>query len=525
MPRTRNILELVQFVILIGLYLLFMAERDPSRLSLAEVCFAVYAFGWVLDQFATILEHGWHVYTQNLWSFLDVMFAIVYWVYLVLRLHGWRVGSPEFGQQALDVLAMGAPVLLPRIAFNLLSDNLLFVSLRSMMADFAMLTVLAAWCFCGFLLSLGWLGEGAHPTATIGKWMIYIWFGLDGTGIQRSAEFHWFLGPSLMITFAFLGNTLFLTILVSMLSNTFSTIVSNATAEIQYRRAVLTLEGVKSDAIFAYQPPFNILALVLLVPLKFVVSPRWFHKIHVTSVRMLNLPLLLIIAMAERRMLWPDAAGGSSSNNKGIIGDGDGSARMRRPGRHWFWDRWRITSHGDIQTVFNLPPPESFEDEIAVDDELTHHLIRRQYTRSHTSDHVPTTSTAAAARRSSLREPQPSGGSGSGGGGSGGRGSGASTDGSRTPHKSSLSRRDSIAPYSGLVQQLRGALSESDEVLDIHHRLEALEESTSRIEEMLGRLLHQSPAEEEEEMADEADEAGAVRTGTIQDLDRTADDQ
>ena len=104
-----------------------------------------------------------HVYTQNLWSFLDVTFSAIYWVYLALRIHGFRIGEVGPGQQALDVLAMGAPVLVPRLAFNLLSDNLLFVSLRSMMADFTLLTALAAWCFFGFLLSLLWLGEGAHP--------------------------------------------------------------------------------------------------------------------------------------------------------------------------------------------------------------------------------------------------------------------------------------------------------------------------------------------------------------------------
>lgn len=58
-PRTRNILELIQFIILLGLYLLFMAERDPDYLSPLELAFSIYAFGWVLDQFATILEHGW----------------------------------------------------------------------------------------------------------------------------------------------------------------------------------------------------------------------------------------------------------------------------------------------------------------------------------------------------------------------------------------------------------------------------------------------------------------------------------
>lgn len=86
--------------------------------------------------------------------------------------------------------------------------------------------------------------------------MLWVWFGLDGTGIQKSTDFHWLLGPILMVAFAFLGNTLFLTILVSMLSTTFSNIVSNATAEIQFRRSVLTLEGVKSDAIVSFSMNF-----------------------------------------------------------------------------------------------------------------------------------------------------------------------------------------------------------------------------------------------------------------------------
>lgn len=58
-PRTRNYLEIMQFMILLVLYVLFMAERDPTTFSIFEVMFSVYAFGWVLDNFATILEHGW----------------------------------------------------------------------------------------------------------------------------------------------------------------------------------------------------------------------------------------------------------------------------------------------------------------------------------------------------------------------------------------------------------------------------------------------------------------------------------
>lgn len=86
---------------------------------------------------------GWHVYTQNLWSFLDVTFSCIFGIYLVLRIHGWKTGKLEPCQQALDVLAMGAPVLVPRLAFNLMSENMLFVSLRAMMRDFTVLTLLA----------------------------------------------------------------------------------------------------------------------------------------------------------------------------------------------------------------------------------------------------------------------------------------------------------------------------------------------------------------------------------------------
>ncbi|KAI1128892.1 nonselective cation channel [Nemania abortiva] len=447
-PRTRNALEITQFVILLVLYLLSMVERNPNHFSVFEIAFAVYAFGWALDQFATILEHGWSVYTQNLWSFLDVIFILVYWMYLILRIHGWRTGSLDPGQQALDVLAMGAPVLIPRLAFNLLSGNVVFLSLRAMMADFALLTFLAAWCFFGFLLSMVWLAEGRHNPITIGKWMLWIWFGLDGSGVSKSVDFHWLLGPILMITFAFLGNTLFLTILVSMLTNTFANVVANATAEVHFRKAVLTLEGVKSDAIFAYQPPFNIIALFVLVPMKFFVSPRWFHKIHVATVRTINLPVLLFIAILERRLLWSEYAGEAKLKQK---------RRYRGKGR--FWEKWRITSHSDIQTVFDIPPPDSVEEDIAVDDELTHHMIRRQFLR----------------HQGSTKE--------------------SSGDMNKEPPTVPPSRRDSLAPYGIQAEQVRNILSESVHDGDLATRLANLERTSSRIEEMLEKICGDADAD------------------------------
>ena len=177
--------------------------------------------------------------------------------------------------------------------------------------------------------------SGTRVSLTVDR----IWFGLDGTGIERASDFHLILGPMLIITFAFLGNTLFLTILVAILTNTFSKIISNEAAEIQFRRAVLTFQGVKSDAIFSYPPPFNIAALLILLPLKFLVGPLAFHHINVAIIRAINAPILLLIGLWERRRVW-------ARRSK--------SSRLRS---------WRffpgLSPHGDIQVVFSSePPPE-----------------------------------------------------------------------------------------------------------------------------------------------------------------------
>ena len=58
-PRTRSILEAIQFAILLALYVGIMLARSKDRFTVLEAAFAIYAFGWGLDQFATILAHGW----------------------------------------------------------------------------------------------------------------------------------------------------------------------------------------------------------------------------------------------------------------------------------------------------------------------------------------------------------------------------------------------------------------------------------------------------------------------------------
>ncbi|KAF9878175.1 putative nonselective cation channel [Colletotrichum karsti] len=348
-PRSRNLIEFIQFLILMVLYFLAMLYRRSSN-EVFEFLFCIYAAGWVLDELAAIVEHGWEVHAQNLWSWLDVTFSFIYGAYVVARVFDVAAGRFPDGH-GLHVLPLAAPILLTRAAFNIAPDNIVLISLHAMMKDFMLLSLLACWCFMGFLLALQWLidsNDNPNETPswfTICKWMLWIWFGLDGTGIEESVQFHVALGPALMIGFAFLGNTLFLTILVAMLTNTFSKIIADETAEVQFRRAVLTFEGVKSDAIFAYPPPFNVFALATLLPLRFAVSAETFHRVNVALVRVLNLPTLLVISLYERRQFSRRQRGRRTRN--GLLG----------------WRQFSgFSPHGDIQAVFETRPPPDVAD-------------------------------------------------------------------------------------------------------------------------------------------------------------------
>ncbi|WYZ43354.1 hypothetical protein EsH8_VI_001053 [Colletotrichum jinshuiense] len=354
-PRSRNFIEFIHFLILMVLYFLAMLYRRSSN-EVFEFLFCIYAAGWVLDEFAAIIEHGWEVHAQNLWSWLDITFSVIYGAYVVARIYDVAAGHFPDGH-GLHILPLAAPILLTRIAFNIAPDNIVLISLHAMMKDFLLLSFLACWCFMGFLLALQWLidsNDNFNETPswfTICKWMLWIWFGLDGTGIEESVQFHIVLGPALMVGFAFLGNTLFLTILVAMLTNTFSKIIADETAEVQFRRAVLTFEGVKSDAIFAYPPPFNIFALATLLPLRFLVSPKTFHAVNVALIRALNLPTLLLISLYERRQF-------------------SRRSRKKTNGSLLSWQFSGFSPHGDIQAVFETAPPPDVSDLIEELDKL-----------------------------------------------------------------------------------------------------------------------------------------------------------
>ncbi|CAE6413533.1 unnamed protein product [Rhizoctonia solani] len=301
-PRYRGIMEFVDFAVLLFLFVLCLHNKNFEYMNWTEIVFIVFAFGFLLDELTAALEHGWDVYIQNMWNGFDLAFAAIFIGFLGCRCRALVKQDYWWNDLAFDILACGACILFPRLAFFLIKNNLIILALQGMIAEFFVFIMLAAVCFSGLLFTLWTLSRGS-ATWTLPKiaWlMTQVWFGNTFLSFTVAESFHPVFGPILMVIFAALSNTLLITIMISILSNTFARINEHASEEYLYQFAISTLEGVKSDALFSYQPPFNIVALLFLYPLSTCLSPRQLHTVNVLLIRITSFPQLIVIGIYER---------------------------------------------------------------------------------------------------------------------------------------------------------------------------------------------------------------------------------
>ncbi|KAJ9114907.1 hypothetical protein QFC20_001280 [Naganishia adeliensis] len=268
-PKYRSIIEFINFSVLTALFVLAITHKIHSRINGFELAFIIYALGFSLDEFAATNEHGWTIYLANAWNAFDITFISLFVAYLVIRIVGLLTHKPDWAIFAFNLLSTGACILLPRLCFFLIKDNVIIISLKAMIADFVGFMSLAAVCFSGFLFTLYTMGKQT--------WKL--------------KEIAWLL---------LLTNTLLVTILISILSNRYAAISANAKEEHLFQRASSTIEGVKADSIFLYLPPLNIIALIVISPLSWVLNPHALHRLNVFAIRVTSFPILLAISLWER---------------------------------------------------------------------------------------------------------------------------------------------------------------------------------------------------------------------------------
>lgn len=305
-PKYGNYFEFLNFALLLLTFVLCLSTQDKTKLTNWEVAFIIFGSAFALEEYTAATEHGWIIYIANTWNAFDFSLVVIFLAYLGLRIKGLSFNDLSTSSMAFDILSCAACILFPRLAFFAVSDNVVVLSLRAMIAQFVFFIGIAAICFSGLLFALWTLAidnrsqQTSWSISSIAWLMVQIWFGNTSLSFDQATSFHPILGPILMTIFAALSNTLLLTILICILSNTVARIDSNATQEHLYQYTISTIEGVKSDALFSYQPPFNLLALIILKPASWFLSPRALHSTNVFLIKLTSLPQLIIIGLYER---------------------------------------------------------------------------------------------------------------------------------------------------------------------------------------------------------------------------------
>ncbi|KAH0836725.1 hypothetical protein J3R83DRAFT_8454 [Lanmaoa asiatica] len=305
-PAIRAVLEYINFLILFILFVTAIEMNQRHRINTAESIFMVYALGFTLEKLAAMQEHGIKAFGLISLTFIltspisfHFMTVTAYFIYATFRIYGIVYHDQWARDIGIDSLAVIACLLFPRLAFVTLKNNLMVLSLRAMMMQFVALMLIAAFCFCGFFYAL-W--------TTIAWWMLDLWFGLDASGFDRAGEFDPVFGPILMIMYACLSNTLLLTGTWTFYCRPClgkQSLRSKGTSAPCFIHRLLIHDTlrVKADSLFSYQPPVNLVAVCILLPAGYVLSPRWFHKVTTWCLppcRVTNFPILLVIAWYER---------------------------------------------------------------------------------------------------------------------------------------------------------------------------------------------------------------------------------
>ncbi|KPM36425.1 hypothetical protein AK830_g10152 [Neonectria ditissima] len=304
-PRYRFFLSTVSLAVLIGLFLAVLAERSVQITGL-ELIFWFWSAGFMLDELVGFNEQGFALYIMSFWNIFDLGILMLLIVYYCMRAYGVFLVDPHhWNDMAYDVLAANAILLLPRI-FSILDHyqyfSQLLIAFRMMAVDLAAVFILIGILCSGFFVFFT-LSKNSFEASEAAYKIFQLLMGFTPAAWDMWPTYNW-LGRALLALFLIICHFLVVTILITVLTNSFMTIASNANEEHQFLFAINTISMVKNDALFSYIAPSNIFAW-LLMPLRYFMPLRHFVWVNRTIIKITHFPVLFCIYLYERLWLAP----------------------------------------------------------------------------------------------------------------------------------------------------------------------------------------------------------------------------
>ena len=306
-PRYRQLFSTISFAVMLCLYVAVLYDRSVTITPL-EMVFWFWSIGYMLDEVIGFTEQGFGLYILSFWNAFDLGILLLFGVYYVLRLYGIVLadqGKHRIASMAYDALGSTAILLFPRL-FSVLDHyryfSQLLIAFRLMAQDLVAVLILILISCSGFFVafSLSFADENTDAKG-VAYALFQILMGFTPAAWDRWSDYN-ILGKTIMGAFLIICHFLIVTILITVLTNSFMAIVRNAEEEHQFLFAINTISMVKSDALFSYIAPSNVIGWVLS-PLRYVLPFRQYVKFNRTIIKISHFPVLFIIFTYERVLL------------------------------------------------------------------------------------------------------------------------------------------------------------------------------------------------------------------------------
>ncbi|KAK4964335.1 hypothetical protein LTR66_012345, partial [Elasticomyces elasticus] len=306
-PRYRQLFSTLSYAVMLGLFLAVLIDRSLEITAL-EVVFWFWSAGYMLDEVVGFTEQGFGLYIMSVWNAFDLGILLLFITYYVLRLYGIimpDVRKHHVANMAYDVLASTAVLLFPRL-FSVLDHyryfSQLLIAFRMMAQDLVAILILIIISCSGFFVAftLSFSDEDIDGNG-VAYALFQILMGFTPAAWDKWGTYN-VLGKAIMSMFLIICHFLIVTILITVLTNSFLAISQNANEEHQFLFAVNTISMVKSDALFSYIAPTNVIGWVLS-PFRYIIAFRQFVKLNRTVIKITHFPVLFVIFAYERLIL------------------------------------------------------------------------------------------------------------------------------------------------------------------------------------------------------------------------------
>lgn len=307
-PRYRSFFMMINYSILMTLfYVLLFRRHHDGNAGTIEIFLHVWFVGFVLDEVNQAREAGsFGQYIADFWAFFDLCIVAIFIMFAGLRLAGLILDNEYYTSLSFDVLSLEAVLLVPRLfsfLFIFPYFGTLLPCLRDLSMEFFKFLVIIVIIYVGFLTTFSFLGRQTFTFEKMSWLLIRVFFGSSFAGFDAAPNISPVFGPPLMLIFVTLTNILLITVLISILSQKFSTIMLNARQEYALHFSAIVIESVNtSNRVTYFYPPINILGSLLRIGRPFL-TPSQYRALRIFFLKATHWPFVALVYAFEQTSL------------------------------------------------------------------------------------------------------------------------------------------------------------------------------------------------------------------------------